>query len=106
MLEKRLFSKFSKIIKRTSLVALILKNFSSPINQPITIAKTDTNASVSLFVPRIFKIAVRAYLVESLLSKVTETSSFYNSVEKCNTGTVCSENKSECRNQHEAFRFS
>ena len=41
-----------------------------------------------MFVPRIIKIAVRASAVESLFSKVTETSVFCNSVEKC---MVCSE---------------
>ena len=46
---------------------------SSPIYPPTTIAKTDSTASVS-FVPRIFRITVRASAVKSLFSKVTETS--------------------------------
>ena len=44
-----------------------------------------------LSVPRTFKIAGRASMVESLFSKVTETSAFCNSVEKSNTYMVCSE---------------
>ena len=39
--------KFRKIIKKTSLVALLLKNSSCPIHPPITIPKTDFTSSVS-----------------------------------------------------------
>ena len=82
MLEKLVLWKFWKITKKTSLVAFLLKNSSCQIHPPITTPKTDFDASVS-FVPRIFKIAGRA-VVESLLSKATETSAFCNSVEKSN----------------------
>ena len=47
MLEKLLLWKFWKIIRKTSLVAFLLKNLSCPIYPPITITKTDSIASVS-----------------------------------------------------------
>ena len=44
-----------------------------------------------LFAPRVFKIAMRASVVESLFNKVTETRAFCKSVEKYNTYMVFSE---------------
>ena len=85
MLEKLLSWKFWKIIRKTSLVAFLLKNSSYPIYPPITIAKTDPTQVFPLYALRIFEIAVRAHVVQSLFSKVTETSAFCNSVKKSNT---------------------
>ena len=42
-----------------------------------------------LFVSRIFKITARTSVVESLFSKVTETSAFCNAVDKSSTCMVC-----------------
>ena len=46
MLEKLLLWKFWKIIRKTSLVAFLLKNLSCPIYPPI-VTKTDPTASGS-----------------------------------------------------------
>ena len=73
MLEKLLLRKFWKIIKKASLVAFLLKNLSCPIHAPVTIPKTDSTAGNTCrkhsFVPRIFKIAGKASVVEVFFSK-------------------------------------
>ena len=47
MLEKQLFWKFWKIIRKTFLVVFLLKASSCPSHPPITITKTDSSANVS-----------------------------------------------------------
>ena len=76
------YESIGKLSKKTSLVLFLLQNSSSPIHPPIATQITDSTANFPLFVPRIFKIAGRASVVESLFSKVTEASAFCNSVEK------------------------
>ena len=53
--------------------------------------KTDSTASVSFACSYFFRIAGKAPVVESLLSKVTEPSAFRNCVEKSKTYIPCSE---------------
>ena len=47
MLEKLLLRKFWRIIRKTSLVAFLLKNSICPVHPPLTIQKTGSTASVS-----------------------------------------------------------
>ena len=100
-------------MKKMSSVAFFLKNSSCPIHpvrrhttslQRYTYDVTRRHIDVEttsyqkltplqvfrLFVPRILKIAKKAPMVESLFSKVTETSAFCNSVEKSNICMVSS----------------
>ena len=55
MLEKLLLRKFCKIIKKTSLVASILKNLNWPIHPPLTIGKLTSPQIFPLFLSRILK---------------------------------------------------
>ena len=89
--------KVSEIIRKTSLVAFLLKNLSFPIYPPVTISRQTPPQVFPLYAPRIFEIAVTASVIQSLFSEVTETSGFCDSVKKSNTCMVCSE-KSSSRN--------
>ena len=64
-----------RIIKKMSLVAFLLKTLSCAIHPPTTLPKTDSNANFS-FVARIFKIAGRASVLESLFIKVKKLPHF------------------------------
>ena len=56
MLEKLFLRKFWKIIRKTSLVAFLLKNSNCPIHPPITTGKLTPWQIFSLFVLRILKL--------------------------------------------------
>ena len=49
-----------------------LKNSSCPIHLPIALPKTDSTASVSFVFKRILRFTVRASVLESVFSKLTE----------------------------------
>ena len=82
-----------KINRKIFLVAFLLKNSSCPIHSPVSypihppiaIAKVGPSQIFPLFVFKIFKIAGRKSVMESLISKVTEASAFYYSADKSKT---------------------
>ena len=81
MLEKLLLRKFWKIIRKTSLVAFLLKKFKLS-NPPIyNYRKTDSAANTSFLCFENFKIGLRASVVEPHLSKVTEPFGFYREIQ-------------------------
>ena len=99
-----LLKKFFKDVRKTATKKVLEKYqknvFSSvpfkkvELSKPPTYnnSKIDSTANISFVCFENFQIAWRASVVESLFSKVTETSGFCNSVEKSNTTCmVCSE---------------
>ena len=76
MLEKLLLRKFWKIIRKTSLVAFLLKKFELSSPPTYNYRKTDSAANISFVCFDNFKIGMRTSVVESQLSEVTETFGF------------------------------
>ena len=71
-----------KIIKKMSLIALLLKNSSCPIHSHITMPRTDSTAHVSFVCSEKLQNCWESAVVALHFSKVRETSAFCNSVEK------------------------
>lgn len=83
-----LFQKFSENPQKSDFSKVLLSNLSCSNLSPTIILKTDSTANFSVSVPRLFKIAGTASVLESLFSEKTdEFPAFYNSVR---SSTMCS----------------
>ena len=91
---KRFLKNFSGDVRKTA-IKKVLENFQKKVFSSVAFrklelsnrptynnSKTDSTANISFVCFENFKIAWRSFVVESLFSKVTETSGFYNSAEK------------------------